>query len=182
MNKLELIEKKIKSNELVLKGMELYEDCYKSLYMNLSNKKEEKNKNDTKQENKEKEAHNKKPKKHIKHKKGKNEQKEKEKKDVIEMGNPNLRLWRMIYKVIETLKNYIYTTQRKIMINNLNKGYLEKPRNDQIDIHDIFNKVKHMMKEKEQIYQNILLIEIKKKNHLEKKVWIQLIEYLLHYL
>ena len=69
--------------------------------------------------------------------------------DVIEMGNPNLRLWRMIYKVIETLKNYIYTTQRKIMINNLNKGYLEKPRNDQIDIHDIFNKVKHMMKEKE---------------------------------
>ena len=35
------------------------------------------------------------------------------------------------------------------MINNLNKGYLEKPRNDQIDIHDIFNKVKHMMKEKE---------------------------------
>ena len=65
------------------------------------------------------------------------------------MGNPNLRLWRMIYKVIETLKNYIYTTQRKIMINNLNKGYLEKPRNDQIDIHDIFNKVKHMMKEKE---------------------------------
>ena len=54
MNKLELIEKKIKSNELVLKGMELYEDCYKSLYMNLSNKKEEKNKNDTKQENKEK--------------------------------------------------------------------------------------------------------------------------------
>ena len=87
VNKLELIEKKIKSNELVLKGMELYEDCYKSLYMNLSNKKEEKNKNDTKQENKEKEAHNKKPKKHIKHKKGKNEQKEKEKKDDINNDN-----------------------------------------------------------------------------------------------
>ena len=41
---------------------------------------------------------------------------------------------------------------------------------------------KEVYQEKEQIYQNILLIEIKKKNHLEKKVWIQVIELLLHYL
>jgi len=65
------------------------------------------------------------------------------------MNNPNLRLWKMIYRVIETMKDYIYKSQKKLMINNLNKGYLEKPRNDQIDFHDIINKVKNMMKEKE---------------------------------
>ena len=69
--------------------------------------------------------------------------------DVIEMNSPNLRLWKMIYKVIETMKDYIYKSQKKLMINKLNKGFLEKPRNDQIDFHDIINKVKSMLKEKE---------------------------------
>jgi len=39
--------------------------------------------------------------------------------------------------------------KKKLMINNLNKGFLDKPRNDQIDFHDIINKVKSMLKEKE---------------------------------
>ena len=69
--------------------------------------------------------------------------------DVIDMNNPNLRLWKMIYRVIETMKDYIYKSQKKLMINNLSKGYFEKPRNDQIDLHDIISKVKNMMKEKE---------------------------------
>ena len=69
--------------------------------------------------------------------------------DVIEMTNPNLRLWKMIYNVINVFKEYIYSTQKKLMINKLNKGYLEKLRTDVIDLHDIFNKVKNMMKEKE---------------------------------
>ena len=69
--------------------------------------------------------------------------------DVIEMNSPNLRLWKMINKVIETLKDYVYKSQKKLMINNLNKGFLDKPRNDQIDFHDIINKVKSMLKEKE---------------------------------
>ena len=69
--------------------------------------------------------------------------------DVIEMSNPNLRLWKMIYRVIEVLKEYIYRTQKKLMLDKLNKGFLEKTRNDQIDIQDIFKKVKNMMKEKE---------------------------------
>ena len=69
--------------------------------------------------------------------------------DVIEMSNPNLRLWKMIYKVIDVLKEYIYSTQKKLVINNLSKGILEQPRNDQIDIHAIFNRVKNVMKEKE---------------------------------
>ena len=69
--------------------------------------------------------------------------------DVIEMTNPNLRLWKMIYNAINVLKEYIYSTQKKLMIDKLSKGFLEKPRTDIIDIHDIFNKVKNMMKEKE---------------------------------
>ena len=69
--------------------------------------------------------------------------------DVIEMTNPNLRLWKMIYNAINVFKEYIYSTQKKLMIDNLNKGILEKPRTDLIDLHDIFNKVKAMMKEKE---------------------------------
>ena len=69
--------------------------------------------------------------------------------DVIEMGNPNLRLWKMIYRIINTFKEYVYKTQKKFMVNNLSKGFLEKDRNDMIDIHDIFNKVKNVMKEKE---------------------------------
>ena len=69
--------------------------------------------------------------------------------DVIEMTNPNLRLWKMIYNAINVFKDYVYSTQKKLMIDNLNKGILEKPRTDLIDLHDIFNKVKAMMKEKE---------------------------------
>jgi len=69
--------------------------------------------------------------------------------DVIEMTNPNLRLWKMIYNAINVFKEYVYSTQKKLMIDNLNKGILEKPRTDLIDLHDIFNKVKAMMKEKE---------------------------------
>ena len=69
--------------------------------------------------------------------------------DVIEMGNQNLRLWKMIYRVINTFKEYVYKSQKKVMMDNLNKRLLEKDRNDRIDIHDIFNKVKIVMKEKE---------------------------------
>ena len=69
--------------------------------------------------------------------------------DVIEMGNQNLRLWKMIYRVINTFKEYVYKSQKKVMMDNLNKRLLEKDRNDRIDIHDIFNKVKNVMKEKE---------------------------------
>ena len=76
-NTLKNIEENIKNNEFIKQGMELYENCFKSLYNNLNT---EQNKNEIKSE-KEKE-HNKKAKKHIKHKKGKStSQKEKEIKD-----------------------------------------------------------------------------------------------------
>ena len=66
-NALKNIEQSIKNNEFIQQGMELYENCYKSLYNNLSNI--EQNKTEVKNE-KEKEG-NKKGKKHQKHKKNK---------------------------------------------------------------------------------------------------------------
>ena len=77
-NALKNIEQSIKNNEFIQQVMELYENCYKSLYNNLSNI--EQNKTEVKNE-KEKEG-NKKGKKHQKHKKNKGssqkEMKEKE--------------------------------------------------------------------------------------------------------
>ena len=69
--------------------------------------------------------------------------------DSLERTYPNLRLWKLISRAILIFKNYIYKTQKKNIITNLNKGYIEKNRNDQIDFHSIFNKVKNTLKEKE---------------------------------
>ena len=78
-NTLKNIEDNIKNNEFIKQGMELYENCFKSLYNNLNT---EQNKNEIKSEKEKEKEHNKKAKKHIKHKKGKNtSQKEKEIKD-----------------------------------------------------------------------------------------------------
>ena len=78
------IESKIKGNEFVLKGMELYEDFYKSIYENLKTRNENKEKENENNEDKEvKEsstAHNKRGKKHQKYKKpNKNTKKENKK-------------------------------------------------------------------------------------------------------
>ena len=69
--------------------------------------------------------------------------------DSLERIYPSLKLWKLINKSILIFKDYIYKTQKKNMIINLNKEILDKKRNDQIDIHAIFNKVKNMLKEKE---------------------------------
>jgi hypothetical protein len=69
--------------------------------------------------------------------------------DCLERLSPSLRLWKLISKVILIFKDYIYKTQKKSVIINMSKGILEKKRNDQIDIHAIFNKVKNTFKEKE---------------------------------
>ena len=81
-NMLKDIEGKIKGNEYVLKGMEIYEDFYKSIYENLRTNKissQRENENNEDKETKESSsgAHNKRGKKHQKFKKGnKNAQKE----------------------------------------------------------------------------------------------------------
>ena len=69
--------------------------------------------------------------------------------DSLERIYPSLKLWKLISKSILIFKDYIYKTQKKNMIINLNKDILDKKRNDQIDLHSIFNKVKNMLKEKE---------------------------------
>ena len=69
--------------------------------------------------------------------------------DTLERVYPSLRLWKLINKTILVFKEYIYKTQKKNMIIDLNKGILEKNRNDQVDLYAIFNKVKNTLKEKE---------------------------------
>ncbi len=69
--------------------------------------------------------------------------------DCLERNSPSLKLWKLISKAITIFKDYIYKTQKKSMIINMNKEMLDKKRNDQIDIHSIFNKVKATLIEKE---------------------------------
>ena len=69
--------------------------------------------------------------------------------DTLERIYPSLRLWKLINKTILVFKEYIYKTQKKNIIIDLNKGLLEKKRNDQIDLYSIFNKVKNTLREKE---------------------------------
>ena len=69
--------------------------------------------------------------------------------DVIEMSNPNFRLWKMISNIINVFKDYIYSTQKKLIINKLSKGIIDKPRTDLIELNAIFTRIKNIMKEKE---------------------------------
>ena len=69
--------------------------------------------------------------------------------DVIEMSNPNFRLWKMIFNIINIFKDYVYSTQKKLVINKLSKGLMEKPRTDLVELNDIFTRIKNIMKEKE---------------------------------
>ena len=94
-NMLKDIEGKIKGNEYVLKGMEIYEDFYKSIYQNLKTNKinsQRENENNEDKETKESSsgAHNKRGKKHQKYKKGnKNAQKETKEENKESTNNEN---------------------------------------------------------------------------------------------
>ena len=94
-NMLKDIEGKIKGNEYVLKGMEIYEDFYKSIYENLKTNKinsQKENENNEDKETKESSsgAHNKRGKKHQKFKKGnKNAQKEAKEENKESTNNEN---------------------------------------------------------------------------------------------
>ena len=94
-NMLKDIEGKIKGNEYVLKGMEIYEDFYKSIYQNLKTNKinsQRENENNEDKEAKESSsgAHNKRGRKHQKYKKGnKNAQKETKEENKESTNNEN---------------------------------------------------------------------------------------------
>ena len=94
-NMLKDIEGKIKGNEYVLKGMEIYEDFYKSIYENLktnkiSSQRENENNEDKEAKESSSGAHNKRGKKHQKYKKGnKNAQKETKEENKESTNNEN---------------------------------------------------------------------------------------------
>ena len=69
--------------------------------------------------------------------------------DNLERIYPSLRLWKLINRAVLVFKEYIYKTQKKNIIINLNKGIFDQNRNDQISLHDILKKVKNTLREKE---------------------------------
>jgi hypothetical protein len=135
-NALKNIEQSIKNNEFIQQGMELYENCYKSLYNNI-----EQNKTEVKNEKeKEKEGQNKKNKKHQKHKKNKNtsqkETKEKEEnKENINSENIDKNIGFNFETFTPTLKKFHQNgdyiigkeniSEEKIDIENNRKGYID---------------------------------------------------------
>ena len=135
-NMLKTIEQRIKNNELIQQGMELYENCYKSLYMNLNNL--EQNKNEIKIE-KEKDTH-KKSKKHQKYKKNKtNTQKDKEQKEAnkenLNLENINQSMSFIFETFTPTLKKFYQHGDYILGIENTNdeKNDIDMNRNGYIN-------------------------------------------------
>jgi hypothetical protein len=152
-NMLKDIESKIKGNEFVSKGMEIYENFYKSIYENFkaSNKEKEEENNEIIKESSSS-SHNKKGKKHQKYKKqNKNVQKEnkEENKENINSVNVNDKLNFAFETFTPTLKKFynegdyiinssdenIKENNRLGYINNLVKNYKMK-YTEQSDLKD----------------------------------------------
>ena len=152
-NMLKDIESKIKGNEFVSKGMEIYENFYKSIYENFkaSNKEKEEENNEIIKESSSA-SHNKKGKKHQKYKKqNKNVQKEnkEENKENINSVNVNDKLNFAFETFTPTLKKFynegdyiinssdenIKENNRLGYINNLVKNYKMK-YTEQSDLKD----------------------------------------------
>ena len=138
------IESKIKGNEFVLKGMELYEDFYKSIYENLKTRNENKEKENENNEDKEvKEsstAHNKRGKKHQKYKKpNKNTKKEnkeakEENKENINENNKNIDV-KINDFVFETFTPSLkkFYTEGDYLLNSNNENNIENNRQEYIN-------------------------------------------------
>ena len=161
-NMLKDIESKIKGNEYVLKGIELYEEFYKTIYQNLkTNIKEKEDENNEIKEAKESSSaasHNKRGKKHQKYKKptknAQKENKEENKENInIENNKDNKKKEKIINFVFETFTptlkkfhnegDYILNSNtdnnkennREGYINSLLKNYIMK-YTEQSDIKD----------------------------------------------
>jgi hypoxanthine-guanine phosphoribosyltransferase len=113
-NMLKDIEGKIKGNEYVLKGMEIYEDFYKSIYENLKTNKissQRENENNEDKETKESSsgAHNKRGKKHQKYKKG-NKNAQKEAKEEIKENKENTHNENSAKANDDKVSNFVFDT------------------------------------------------------------------------
>ena len=132
-NMLKNIENKIKGNEFVLKGMELYENFYKSIYENLKIKNDNKL-NEINEDKEIKESSNKRPKKHQKHKKpNKNVSKEikEENKENINNDTNNQQIINFLFETFTpTLKkfynegDYILNSNNENNNDNNRQGYI----------------------------------------------------------
>jgi hypothetical protein len=66
----------------------------------------------------------------------------------IEKLTPELKLWKLINISIDLLKNMIFKLKKEIVISSISK-FNNLERNDKIDLLNIINKIKKMIKEKE---------------------------------
>lgn len=133
-NMLKDIEAKIKGNEYVLKGMEIYENFYKSIYENLKNNKissQRENDNNEDKETKESSSgtHNKRGKKHQKYKKGnKNTQKEAKEENKESTNNENIakanddKISNFIFDTFTPTLKRFYTEGDYIINSNTDNG------------------------------------------------------------
>ena len=112
-NMLKDIEGKIKGNEYVLKGMEIYEDFYKSIYQNLktniSSQRENENNEDKETKESSSGAHNKRGKKHQKYKKG-NKNAQKEAKEEIKENKENTHNENSAKANDDKVSNFVFDT------------------------------------------------------------------------
>ena len=144
-NMLKDIESKIKGNAFVLKGMELYEEFYKTIYANLktsndSHKEKDNGINEDKDVKESTGAHNKKGKKHQKYKKEnknvKKENKEEKKEENKENINENNNEDKIIDFVFETFTPSLkkFYTEGDYLINpNKDDNNIENNRQEYIN-------------------------------------------------
>jgi hypothetical protein len=70
--------------------------------------------------------------------------------DNYERINPNYKLWKLIDKSMNVLKNIVYKTNKKSLMSTINKQVFGSPeRTDAVELHLIFSKIKKIMKQKE---------------------------------
>ena len=66
----------------------------------------------------------------------------------IEKLTPELKLWKLINSSIDLLKSMIFKLKKEIIISSISK-FNEIERNDKIDLLNIINRIKKIIKEKE---------------------------------
>ena len=74
--------------------------------------------------------------------------------DSYERMNSNYKLWKLIDKTMNVLKNIVYKINKKSLMSTINKQVFGSPeRTDAVELHLIFSKIKKIMKEKEKEFE-----------------------------
>ena len=80
----------------------------------------------------------------------------------IEKIMPELKLWKLINTSISLLKDMIFKIRKEIVFSSIAKYYKNNERNDKVDLQNIINKIKKIIKEKE--------VEQEKEENRRKKI------------